>query len=763
MTRTLAQQTSSLQLAAGASFVLIGADDGFAANLHTRGYSCHIHSWNDVPVGTADNIAGLIFLDPAAPLSGEALALRAFRWMQWASTSLRKAGQDSGALLVAVTRRGGQFGLENASERFGDAAGLAGLVKTARHEWPEVHCKVIDIAETSPTDAVVGEILSVGPIEVGVTSHDRFELVAERVPQASYYSQLEISENDVVVVSGGGRGVTSAVAIEMARVYRPVLILLGRTSLGDIEAEWLAPLQYESELKAGILSHWPSGRPTPRDVDREYRRILAEREIRSTMEEISKAGSRVEYLAVDIRSPKDVAATIANVRTLVGPIRGIIHGAGVLADKRIEDKTVDQFKSVYETKVDGLQALLAATRDDPLAFVGLFSSSTGRFGRTGQADYSAANEVLNATARILARERPQCHVVAFNWGPWDGGMVTPALRKIFAQENVGVIPIDEGAKFFVAELSATRPSPEIIVLGPEPNPRRNEVRSNAPRQNLVFRRELSVSNCPVLESHMLGGRAILPMALALEWLAHAAMLKHPGMGFMGCDNLRALHTVAIDEAESVELTLFAGNGSSHEGALKVPMELHATHAGATRPCYRAEIVLGSGQATPPRDPSPAFETHPHDVDDSYSEFLFHGPDLRGLEEILGSSKSGILVSAAHSPPPSAWFKEPLRGQWLAEPLVLDCALQAMILWTWQYRGDPSLPCGWSSYRQYRPFPTNSVRIACRVTQPEGLVKADIDFIGPDNALLASIRGCEHVVDANLRQAFTNIRTRGVAS
>ena len=66
----------------------------------------------------------------------------------------------------------------------------------------------------------------------------------------------------------------------------------------------------------------------------------------------------------------------------------------------------------------------------------LFASSTGRFGRAGQIDYAVANEVLNKIAQQQVRLRPGCRVLSLNWGPWDGGMVTPALKKLFAQEVV---------------------------------------------------------------------------------------------------------------------------------------------------------------------------------------------------------------------------------------------------------------------------------------------------------------------------------------
>ena len=99
----------------------------------------------------------------------------------------------------------------------------------------------------------------------------------------------------------------------------------------------------------------------------------------------------------------------------------------MLADRKIADQTDAQFAAVYDTKVAGLRALLGASRPTTWVLV-LFSSSTARFGRTGQVAYAAANEVLNKSPSARRGARPACRVVAFNWGPWDGGMVTPVAQ-----------------------------------------------------------------------------------------------------------------------------------------------------------------------------------------------------------------------------------------------------------------------------------------------------------------------------------------------
>ncbi len=87
------------------------------------------------------------------------------------------------------------------------------------------------------------------------------------------------------------------------------------------------------------------------------------------------------------------------IRGQFGTVRGLIHGAGVLADRKIVDQTDSQFDLVYDTKVKGLQHLYQSIDPEALRFLILFSSSTARFGRSGQVAYAAANEALNKWAQ----------------------------------------------------------------------------------------------------------------------------------------------------------------------------------------------------------------------------------------------------------------------------------------------------------------------------------------------------------------------------
>ncbi len=124
-----------------------------------------------------------------------------------------------------------------------------------------------------------------------------------------------------------------------------------------------------------------------------------------------------------------------------------MHGAGVLADALIGAQTDEQFDLVFGTKVDGLHHLLAATANDPLELIIVFSSVAGRFGNSAQSAYSMANDSVSCVAAgERARRGARCLVRSLAWGPWAGGMVTPGLAKLFEKAGVQLIALDAGTR-----------------------------------------------------------------------------------------------------------------------------------------------------------------------------------------------------------------------------------------------------------------------------------------------------------------------------
>ncbi len=683
--------------------------------------------------------------------------------------AVQQHGRQAG-LIATVSRLDGAFGLAGLEpSRRAIDGGLAGLAKTVGQEWPTVAARAFDIAPSVDARTAAAwladELFVTGPTETGLasTGPTALELCHEAQTEPG---SLPLAPGDVVVVSGGARGVTAEVAVALARAARPTLVLLGRSAPGDEPAD-LASLTTEADLKRALVARMAGA--TPRAIGDEVNRILARREVRRTLARIEETGARAIYRAVDVRDGNAVQTALADITATLGPIRGIVHGAGVLADAKIEDKTPAQVEAVFGPKLDGLANLLAGCDESALRAVVLFSSTTARQGRRGQVDYAMANEVLNKEARRLTGRLPGCRVLSIGWGPWEGGMVSPALRKVFESEGIGLIPLVDGADWLVRELASRgSESPvEIIVLAgtnpltPTPLPRSTEGEGlQTPDLSPAFTRRIDVDTHPVLAGHVLDLRPVLPLALTLEYVGQAAMHLNPGLHFHGCDDLRVLHGITLEDG-SRTIELFAGKVRKRDGLFLAPVELRSRRGDGRIVLHaRAEAVLATSLPTAPAATvPPPLTPYPHSIDRVYDELLFHGPELLAIEAVEGCGPTGIQARLRPAPTPATWITQPLRPRWLADPLVLDGVFQLLILWSRQQHRSPSLPCRIGAYRQYRrAFPTEPIRATVTIVkQNSAQVVAEVDLTTLAGALIARLEELEVVLDPALDRAFRRNR------
>jgi NAD(P)-dependent dehydrogenase (short-subunit alcohol dehydrogenase family) len=452
-------------------------------------------------------------------------------------------------------------------------------------------------------------------------------------------------------------------------------------------------------------------------------------------------------------------AAVDEARNELGKISGFVHGAGVLADRLIEDKTEEQFSHVYATKAAGVDSLLTATENDDLKLMIMFSSSTGRFGRKGQCDYAVANEVLNKVAQQQASLRKDCRVVSVNWGPWDGGMVTPALKKIFESEGVGVIDLKAGADYLMQEIAHKGPV-EVVVLGGLTQKSADVTDSSsvseipAVNMRVAFSRSLSVNDHAFLPSHVMNGHAVLPVAIITEWFAYGAMHNNPGLNYHGFRNFRVFKGVTLEADETIDLQILAGDIRQENDTDIVPVELRSgkiLHA-------RAEIILAA-------DMIEQEACHNHVVTGKYSQEaneiytssrLFHGKMLQGIADVDACSTKGMTANISGASSPKIWMKNPIRSSWLTDPLAIDSSFQMMILWCFEQFGVGSLPTAIGEYKQFqKSFPKEGCKIIINVLDhSEHRALAKIEFLDQNNQLIARIDNYECVIDASLEEAFS---------
>ncbi len=725
--------------------------DQLATTLKEKGYKTKLINNGQAAI---DELGALIIC--AKVEADKQYLLDTFSLVQRCADSLKK----SKGILASITSLGGSFGFNGSIETNPVQAGLYGIIKTADKEWSDVNCKSIDINQASASvDLIQNELFLDGPLEVGLSDEKASQLLLEEEALSdSKQERTALNQDDLIVISGGARGVTAEVAVKLAETYQCSLLLLGRSPEPKNEPEWLSSLSDAASIKKAIMDEAEKNL-RPAELEKQYQSILANREIKATLERIEQTGTKVQYSSVDVTDVDAVTNTIDLARAELGNVTGIIHAAGVLADRLIEDKTEEQFNTVYSTKVDGLDNLLTATNNDTLKLIVLFSSTTARLGRKGQVDYAAANEILNKQAVQENHNRKDCKVLSVNWGPWDGGMVTPALKKLFAEEGVGVIGLRAGAEYLINEIESDGPV-ETVVLGESDNilqkiPLKNYSALSVENSelSLAFERELSVNTHAFLKSHVMNGQAVLPVAIIIEWFAHGALHLNPGMQFQGFDDFRVLKGVTLKADETIRLRILAGN-IIHKGDVSlVPVELRSDdllHASAI-------MILADSYET---NVLPQLKVVNKKYNKTQGEYykngqLFHGQDLQGIKEVTHCSDKGIAANVNAAPQPSTWMNQPIRSSWLTDPLILDSAFQMMILWSFEERGIASLPTAISSYRQYqRNYPKDGARIITVVNEKtDHRANASIEFIDSKGQLIALIDCYECVRDSSLQMAF----------
>ncbi|WP_308287764.1 SDR family NAD(P)-dependent oxidoreductase [Streptomyces griseoincarnatus] len=669
------------------------------------------------------------------------------------------AAADAGrAAFVTVTRLDGTFGLSGVDEELAPAAGVSGLVKTLAVEAPRLFVRAVDLDPALSAEAGAALVLTEAHDAVGDTpqvGHDgtrRVGLTLGAEPAGPASDDVPaLSADDLLVVTGGGRGITAACVTELARTGRPGLLLLGRTPLED-EPDWARDVA-EPALKAAAAAHLKASgeKPTPKRVEQLSRAVTGAREIRRTLADVRAAGSTAEYLAVDITDPAATAAALAPYRERV---TGLVHGAGVLADQLVAHKKASEIERVFAPKLTGLRVVSGALDAARLRHVVLFSSVAGFFGNRGQSDYAMANEVLNAWAASFKRRHPAARVTSLNWGAWDSGwgawdsgMVSPEIKAVFRERGITLIPQDTGARLFTEQFTAERAADVVTVLGPT-TPLSAPERPAVTTPVTVERPLAGLTGHPVLTDHVIGDAPVLPAVAALGWIV-GAVERGTGAEVRRLRDFEVHKGIVLDGTEPGRLALtMTPEGDTVRAAVR------STQAdGTVRPHYAAVAVPGTEPAEATVSGLPALDGG-RDAAGLYTDgTLFHGPALRGVRRILAEDESRLVLQARL---PELRPEGGAFGGTRFAPGTADLLLQAGLVWVRLFRGSASLPLGAARVDLHHPLPDDEpFLIVVEPAQGGSSTTASLTITAcaPDGSVLSRFDGVRVVSAPQLAAKF----------
>ncbi|QLE59066.1 SDR family NAD(P)-dependent oxidoreductase [Nostoc sp. TCL26-01] len=534
-------------------------------------------------------------------------------------------------------------------------------------------------------------------------------------------TQTQVRPSSVFVVSGGAKGITAQCVVELAKHQPCQFILLGRSEIIANEPDFARDCVEESVLKKAIMQHLLSQgeKPTPMSVQKVYNKIVSSREIKQTLATIQQAGAKAEYINVDVTNVAELQQKLADVAGRVGQITGIIHGAGNLADKLIEKKTNQDFEKVYTAKVQGLENLLSCVDGSQLEHLVLFSSVAGFYGNIGQSDYAIANEILNKSAHLMKQHYPQCHVVAINWGGWDSGMVTPELKKAFAERGIDIIPVEVGTKMLVNELHPHHRDSTQVVIGSPITPPPTSI--DPQLRNYRIRRRMTVAANPFLQDHVIAGTPVLPATCAMSWMIHACEECYPGYRYLMCKEFKVLKGITFNQSVAkehiLEIQELAKNGS--ESIEFQATILSKTPEGKTHYHFRANItIVQKLPAAPIYDAVNLTEDQiitktDTDFYQNGDSSLFHGPAFQKITRVLNISPEKLTAECFWTQ-----ISDEAQGQFPVKwhnPYTTDLSTQTLWVWLNHFHQEVCLPGQLTHSEQFRAVPCNETfYVSCEI-------------------------------------------------
>ncbi|MEO6087942.1 MAG: type I polyketide synthase, partial [Umezawaea sp.] len=294
-------------------------------------------------------------------------------------------------------------------------AGVWGFGRVAALEQPARWGGLVDLPEVLDDRAArrLASVLLGGEDQVAVRSHGVFGRRLTPTPTAGRTAVWEPS--GTVLITGGTGALGAHVARDLARRGVDRLLLASRRGLAAPGA---------TELR----------------------------------DELVALGADVTIAACDVSDRASVVDLLAGFE-----LTAVVHTAGVVDDGLLDGLTPDRFTEVFRSKVESALLLDELTRDADLSAFVLFSSVAGAVGNPGQANYAAANAVLDAVAQ--RRRALGLAATSIAWGAWAGDGMAGDAKVGEALRRTGSTVLDPGLAVTALWRVAAEPSPTAVVAG----------------------------------------------------------------------------------------------------------------------------------------------------------------------------------------------------------------------------------------------------------------------------------------------------------
>jgi len=651
--------------------------------------------------------------------------------------------------LVTATRLGGTHGYGPQAVPVPVSGAVSGFTKAISLERPEQFAKVVDFqADEKPSleaARLIEETLrDPGIVEVGYEGDHRYSVAL--VERDEDREPFDLGKKPVFLVSGGSGGIIGPVVIDLAQRTKGTFYLLGRTPLPQAEDADIQRVRNDREgLKNDLMKRIEKA--TPVKVEQKLTSLEKAAATFEAIYEIRKAGGEAVYLTCDVTNVEAVVEVVAKILEKHQRVDVVIHAAGVEHSRKITLKPEEEFRATLATKGTGFFNLYHTLRQRkalPKAAI-LFGSVAGRFGNSGQTDYSAANDLLCKLAAALRDLHPGMKTIAIDWSAWSKvGMASRGyIPQLMEMGGIDMMTPEEAAPLVFQELVHGSTSGEVLLggsLGVLERPRHvsggldveaanralteggsiHVMLSRAVgldlNQGILLEAELDPQDEPFLKDHALNGIPLLPGVMGIEGFSVAAKhvssvlgSKKSGFEVDGLEDIHFLTPFKFYRGEARRITWKAQVVREAAG-LVAHVCLESTLALSTRKKEVVQHFAGKVRLKPVEDTDPEVLVKPPEWNGAYTvsaeeiyRLYFHGPAFQVLEGVqLGGEGDVVLGRLARNLPPITGTKQAM----VTLPVLLELCLQTAGVWEVGSTGILALPQSIGNLNLYRLKPND---------------------------------------------------------
>jgi len=536
----------------------------------------------------------------------------------------------------------GRFGLTHT----GSGCAAHAFARSISQERPQLAIGLIDVAPTMALDRVAELIPTTPGFNArGIDADGEWLLEAYPLVPATQPRRAPLAAGELVLVTGGARGITAACAAHLARATGVRLALVGST---------------------------PSQK-----VDDEVLRNLGQ---------LALEGIEARYWCCDLADAKAVSDLINTIETTQGRITAVVHGAGRNQPRRAEQLSAADALTEMAPKVLGAKHVLAALADKPPRLFCAFTSIIGVSGMVGNAWYAFANETLDLELAAFQEAHPETDVLSIAYGVWDEIGMGAKLGSVstLARMGIGALSPADGCDRFLNLMQQDPATRQVVVTAnvdglttwPATFGQSAELRFLDGKvvgvPSVDFRITLPLSNGrdPYLADHVFGGSYLFPTVFGLEAMAQAAWAVTGGKAqFVAITDIALPAPIVVSDAGTrIEIRALVRESEPNI----VDCEVRTEMTGFARAHFKASFHLGQPmageQSTLPTLPTLEQPLVPRD--DLYGGLLFQGTRFQKMGPITHAATRKLIYSAIQDAAPHG-------ERWLlGDPYFRDTLLQA---------------------------------------------------------------------------------------